>query len=75
MTAIVEICENQMKIKGVFSPLLVEQVLLTWHYQLVRRTQIGAEEQIIAHFPSSCLQSYRTCPAKKHLFTKLPSGY
>ena len=61
--------------KGVFSPLLVEQVLLTRHYLFVRRTQTGGKGYVIAHFPSSYARGYRICPGKQHLFTKLPSGY
>ena len=51
MTALVEMSEIQMEMKEVFSPLLVEQVLLTWHYLFVSSTmtEVGCMLMHISH--------------------------
>ena len=43
MTALSEVSKFQMEMKGVFSPLLEKQILLTKNYFFVRRTQIGVK--------------------------------
>jgi len=70
MTALQEVSKFHNGMKGVFSPLIVEQVLLTWHYLFVSGTKMGGVKYVIAHFPSSCAIVRWICPGKKHLFTK-----
>ena len=49
MTALVEMSENQMKIKGVFSPLLDKLIFLTKNYLFLSRTQIGGKGYVIEY--------------------------
>ena len=55
MTALVEISENQMKTKGGFSPVLEDQILITWRYLSVHLSHTRGLGNIIAHFLSSFL--------------------
>ena len=55
MTALVEKSENQMKIKGGFSPVLEDQTLITWRYLAVHLSHTRGLGNIIAHFLSSFL--------------------
>ena len=55
MTALVKISENQMKIKGGFSPVLEDQTLITWRNLSVHLSHTRGLGNIIAHFLSSFL--------------------
>ena len=55
MTALVEISENQMKTKRVFSPVLEDQTLINWRYLAVHLSHTRDLGNIIAHFLSSFL--------------------
>ena len=75
MTALVEMSEIQMEMKEVFSPLLVEQVLLTWHYLFVRstKTEVGCMLSHISyhHFrgDNELVQVSSICSKNYHPFT------
>ena len=49
MTALVEMSENQMKIKGVFSPLLEKLIFLTKNYLFLSRTHIEGKGYFIEY--------------------------
>ena len=61
MTALVEMSENLMKIKGGFSPVLEDQTLITWRYLAVPLSHKRGLGNVIAHFLSSFAQSYWSC--------------
>jgi len=46
MTALPEVFKFQMEMKGVFSPILVKQILLTWLYLFVRNTKTGLRSML-----------------------------
>ena len=51
MTALVEMSENQMKIKGGFSPVLVEKILIIWRYLPVSFSQSRVKRVYYRTFP------------------------
>ena len=55
MTALVEMSENLMKIKGGFSPVLEDQKLITSRYLAVHLSHTRGLGNIIAHFLLSFL--------------------
>ena len=55
MTALLEGSKNQMGMMGGFSPVLVEQILLTSRYLTVHRNEYRVEGQCFRTFPiTSC---------------------
>ena len=51
MTALVKMSENQMKIKGGFSPVREEQILVTWRYLPVTLSQTRFKRVYYRTFP------------------------
>ena len=53
MTALLEGSKNQMGMMGVFSPVLVQQILLTWLYLPVQRKVYRVEGGCFRTFPNT----------------------
>ena len=56
---------------GEFSPVLVEQILLTWRYLPVHGNEYRVGGNVIEHFRSHYVRSCRIYSCKQHIFIKL----
>ena len=71
MTALPEVSKFQIGMKGVLSPVTCGADFTHLTLPVCEQHEDRGGMCVIAHFPSSFLQSYRICPVKQHSIHKM----